>query len=103
MKGETWPPPLLILRAFPCHSENATPSEGVLAMDTFLLTSPADRHSHAFGSRKTAYPGSIHLLVGKHNVGETEAMHQQATGVKNQKNSEHFAHYLLTNWIVNLQ
>ena len=54
-------------------------------MDTFLLTSPADRHSHAFGSRKTACPGSIHLLVGKHNVGGTEVMHQQATGIKNQK------------------
>ena len=50
-------------------------------MDTFLLTSSAHRHSHAFGSRKTACPGSGHLLVGKHNIGETETMHQQATGV----------------------
>ena len=65
-------------------------------MDTFLLTSPADRHSHAFGSRKTACPGSIHLLVDKHNVGGTEVMHQQATGVKNQKNSEQNTRYLLT-------
>ena len=71
-------------------------------METLLLTSPADRHSHAFGSRKTACPGSIHLLIGKHNIGETETAHQQATGVKNQKNSEQNARYLLTNWIVNL-
>ena len=54
-------------------------------MDTLLLTSPADRHSHAFGSRKTACPGSIHLLVGKHNVGETKTTHQQAAGIKTKK------------------
>ena len=65
-------------------------------MDTFLLTSPADQHSHTFSSRKTACPGSIHLLIGKHNIGETETAHQQAAGVKNQKNSEQNARYLLT-------
>jgi hypothetical protein len=65
-------------------------------MDTFLLTSPADQHSHTFNSRKTACPGSIHLLVGKHNVGGTETTHQQATGIKKHKNSEQNAQYLLT-------
>jgi hypothetical protein len=63
-------------------------------MDTLLLTSPADRHSHASGSRKTACPGIIHLLVGKHNFGETETVHQQAA--VNKKISEQNAHYLLT-------
>ena len=54
-------------------------------MDPLLLTSPADRHSHAFGNQKIANSCLIHLLSGKHNIGETEILYQQATGNKNKK------------------
>ncbi len=65
-------------------------------MNTLLLNFPAGRQPRAFSDWKTACHSRIHLPVGKHTSGETGIVHQQATGAKNQKNSEQNAHYLLT-------
>jgi hypothetical protein len=72
--------------------------EGVLALGNLLPNSLAVRHSRAFRDQKKEHPDQVDLLVGKHNVEETVTAHKQAAGNKNQKNSEHFAHYLLTIW-----
>jgi hypothetical protein len=65
-------------------------------MRTLQLNSPAGHASRTFVNQKTARPDQVPLLVGHHHFGETETLHQQASSDKNQKNSEHFAHYLLT-------
>ena len=65
-------------------------------MSTLLLNSPAGHASRAFVAQKTKRPDQVPLLVDHHHLAETETFHQQASGAKNQKNSEHFAHYLLT-------
>jgi hypothetical protein len=70
--------------------------EGVLAMGNLLPNSLAVRHSRALRDLKQEHPCQVDLLFGKHNVGETLTAQKQATGNEKQKNSEHFAHYLLT-------
>ncbi len=65
-------------------------------MRTLLLNSPAGHASRAFIDQKTARPDQVPLLVDHHHLAETETFHQQASGAKNQKNSEQNAHYLLT-------
>jgi hypothetical protein len=63
-------------------------------MGHLLLNSLAVYHSRAHDLKKER-PDQVDLLVSKHNVGETVTAQKQATGT-HQKNSEHFAHYLLT-------
>ncbi len=65
-------------------------------MRTLLLTTPAGHASRTFVDQKTAYPDQVPLLVDNHHMRETETFHQQASGAKNQKNTEQNAHYLLT-------
>jgi hypothetical protein len=55
-------------------------------MRTLLFNSPAGHASRA----------QVPLLIDHHHLAETETFHQQASGAKNQKNSEQNAHYLLT-------
>jgi hypothetical protein len=63
-----------------------------------LLNLLAVHRSRTPRDLKKEHPDQVDLLVGKHNVEETVTAHKQAAGNKNQKNSEHFAHYLLTIW-----
>jgi hypothetical protein len=54
-------------------------------MRTLLLNSSAGHASRAFVAQKTAHPDQVPLLVDHHHFGETETIHQQATGAKNKK------------------
>ena len=65
-------------------------------MSTLLLNSAAGHASRAFVAQKTPPPDQNPLMVDHHHFAATETFHQQASGVKNQKNSEQIAHYLLT-------
>ena|SRR5256885_15374874 len=69
--------------------------EGVLIMDNLLLNPLAVHHSRAPRDLKKERPDQADLLVSNNNVGETVTAQKQPTG-SHQKNSEHFAHYLLT-------
>jgi hypothetical protein len=80
----------------PATRETQTPAQGGRAMSTLFLNSPAGHASRAFVAQKTARHDQVPLLVGNHYLAETETLHQQASGAKNQKNSEQNAHYLLT-------
>jgi hypothetical protein len=64
-------------------------------MRTLLLNSPVGHASRAFLDQKTERSDQVPFLVD-HHLAETETFHQQASGARNQKNTEHFAHYLLT-------
>jgi hypothetical protein len=60
-----------------------------------LLNLLAVHHSRTLHDLKQERLDQVDLLVSKHNVGETVTAHKQPTGT-HQKNTEHFAHYLLT-------
>ena len=67
-------------------------------MGNLLPNLLAVRHSRAPRDLKKEHPCQVNFLVGKHNVGEVVTSDKQATGA-HRKNSEHFAHYLLTTFI----
>jgi hypothetical protein len=52
-------------------------------MSTLLLNSPAGHASRTFVAQKTARPDQVPLLVD-HHLPETETLHQQASGARNQ-------------------